>query len=35
MRKKPEVIRRPHPIEGVEELERIYEALDSGPEARK
>jgi succinate dehydrogenase / fumarate reductase, iron-sulfur subunit len=35
MRKKPEIIRRPHPIEGVEELERIYEALDSGPEARK
>jgi succinate dehydrogenase / fumarate reductase, iron-sulfur subunit len=35
MRKKPEVIRRPHPIQGVEELEKIYEALDSGPEARK
>ena len=35
MRKKPEVIRRPHPIEGVEEVEKIYEALDTGPEARR
>jgi len=28
-RKKPEVARRPHPIEGREELEGIYRALDS------
>lgn len=28
-RKKPEIARRPHPIEGKEELDRIYEALDS------
>jgi succinate dehydrogenase / fumarate reductase, iron-sulfur subunit len=35
MRKKPEIIRRPHPIEGVEELEKIYGALDSSPEGRK
>jgi succinate dehydrogenase / fumarate reductase, iron-sulfur subunit len=35
MRKKPEIIRRPHPIEGVEEVEKIYEALDSGSEAKK
>lgn len=27
-RKKPEVARRPHPIEGQEEIERIYQALD-------
>lgn len=27
-RKKPEVARKPHPIEGIEELEKIYEALD-------
>jgi succinate dehydrogenase iron-sulfur subunit len=27
-RKKPEVARRPHPIEGNDEVERIYEALD-------
>ena len=27
-RKKPEIARRPHPIEGHEELEKIYEALD-------
>jgi succinate dehydrogenase / fumarate reductase, iron-sulfur subunit len=31
-RKKPEVLRRPHPIEGREELEKIYAALDpEGP----
>jgi succinate dehydrogenase / fumarate reductase iron-sulfur subunit len=28
-RKKPEVARRPHPIEGREELDAIYEALDT------
>jgi len=27
-RKKPEMMRKPHPIEGVEEIEKIYEALD-------
>lgn len=27
-RKKPEILKRPHPIEGKEELDRIYEALD-------
>ena len=27
-RKKPEVARKPHPIEGREELDRIYESLD-------
>jgi hypothetical protein len=27
-RKKPEITRRPHPIEGREELEAIYQALD-------
>lgn len=27
-RKKPELTKRPHPIEGKEELDRIYEALD-------
>jgi succinate dehydrogenase / fumarate reductase, iron-sulfur subunit len=32
-RKKPEVARRPHPIEGREELEKIYEALD--PEEKR
>jgi succinate dehydrogenase / fumarate reductase, iron-sulfur subunit len=35
MRKKPELIRRPHPIEGVEEVEKIYEALDRGSEEGK
>jgi succinate dehydrogenase / fumarate reductase, iron-sulfur subunit len=34
MRKKPELIRRPHPIQGVEEIEKIYEALDTGPKGR-
>ena len=34
-RKKPEVVRRPHPIEKAEEIEKIYAALDSGTEAPK
>ncbi len=28
LRKKPEVMRKPHPIEGVDQIEKIYEALD-------
>ncbi len=28
VRKKPEIMRRPHAIEGVDELQKIYEALD-------
>jgi succinate dehydrogenase / fumarate reductase, iron-sulfur subunit len=35
MRKKPEILRRPHPIQGVEEVEKIYETLDAGSEAGK
>jgi succinate dehydrogenase / fumarate reductase, iron-sulfur subunit len=31
-RKKPEIVHRPRPIEGVDELEKIYEALDEGKE---
>jgi succinate dehydrogenase / fumarate reductase, iron-sulfur subunit len=31
-RKKPEVVRRPHPIEGLDEVEKIYEALDDRKE---
>ncbi len=31
-RKKPEVARRPHPIEGMAELDQIYAALDKGDE---
>ncbi len=31
VRKKPEVARKPHPIEGVDELEKIYAALDPEP----
>jgi succinate dehydrogenase / fumarate reductase iron-sulfur subunit len=34
-RKKPELLRKPHPIQGTEELEKIYEALDPEREARK
>ena len=30
-RKKPEILKRPHPIEGLDELEKIYEALDTPP----
>jgi len=29
MRKKPEILRKPPRIEGVEELEKIYDALDN------
>ncbi|HXW66919.1 MAG TPA: succinate dehydrogenase/fumarate reductase iron-sulfur subunit [Thermoplasmata archaeon] len=32
-RKKPEVLRAPHRIEGQDEVEKIYEALDRPPEA--
>ncbi len=28
MRKKPEILKRPHPIEQLDEVEKIYEALD-------
>jgi succinate dehydrogenase / fumarate reductase, iron-sulfur subunit len=31
MRKKPEILRKPHRIENVEELEKIYDALDPEP----
>lgn len=31
-RKKPEVARRPHPIEGREEVEKLYELLEDAPE---
>jgi len=34
-RKKPEILRKPHRIEGAEELEKIYEALDPSTEAPK
>jgi succinate dehydrogenase iron-sulfur subunit len=30
-RKKPEILRRPHRIEGIDEVEKIYEALDTKP----
>ncbi len=30
-RKKPEILKRPPPIEGLDELEKIYEALDTPP----
>ncbi|HTW56186.1 MAG TPA: succinate dehydrogenase iron-sulfur subunit [Thermoplasmata archaeon] len=29
-RKKPEITKRPHPIQGADEVEKIYEALDDG-----
>jgi len=32
-RKKPEVARKPHPIEGLDDLQKIYDALD--PEAKR
>ncbi len=32
VRKKPEILKRPHPIEGLDEVEKIYDALDH-PEA--
>jgi succinate dehydrogenase / fumarate reductase, iron-sulfur subunit len=28
-RKKPEVLKKPHPIEGIDEVRKIYEALDT------
>ena len=31
-RKKPEILKRPHPIEGIEEVQAIYKALDSDSE---
>jgi succinate dehydrogenase / fumarate reductase, iron-sulfur subunit len=34
-RKKPEVIRKPHRIEGAEELDKIYETLDTNPEGTR
>jgi len=34
-RKKPEVIHKPHKIQGAEELARIYDALDTDAEAPK
>lgn len=34
-RKKPEIVRRPHRIANVEEIEKIYAALDPDEEARK
>ncbi len=33
-RKKPEITKRPHPIEGAEEIEKIYEALDPEGDGR-
>jgi succinate dehydrogenase / fumarate reductase, iron-sulfur subunit len=33
-RKKPEIARRPHPIEGLDEIEKIYAALDDPKEER-
>lgn len=34
VRKKPEILRRPHPIEGQAEVERLYELLDHREEER-
>ncbi|MGA8664201.1 MAG: succinate dehydrogenase/fumarate reductase iron-sulfur subunit [Thermoplasmata archaeon] len=34
IRKKPEVLKRPHRIEGMDEVEKIYEALDDAPEGK-
>ncbi|MCI4367998.1 MAG: succinate dehydrogenase/fumarate reductase iron-sulfur subunit [Thermoplasmata archaeon] len=31
-RKKPELLKKPHPIEGVEEVQKLYELLDKPPE---
>lgn len=33
-RKKPEVLKRPHAIDGMDEVEKIYEALDDGPKEK-
>ncbi|HLN51921.1 MAG: succinate dehydrogenase/fumarate reductase iron-sulfur subunit [Thermoplasmata archaeon] len=33
-RKKPEITKRPHPVQGAEELEKIYEALDKPGDRR-
>jgi succinate dehydrogenase / fumarate reductase iron-sulfur subunit len=33
-RKKPELLKKPHPIEGVEEVKAIYRALDADAEDR-
>jgi succinate dehydrogenase / fumarate reductase, iron-sulfur subunit len=35
MRKKPEILRKPAKIQGTEELQKIYDALDTESEARK
>ena len=32
IRKKPEILKAPHRIEGLDEVEKIYEALDDAPE---